>query len=78
MQFDGLLFDVNSVLQHDSGWKGKVCIDEESGIVHGRLLQTDDVITFEGKTYEELVNDFHNAVEDYIVCKKNKKFGKKS
>lgn len=53
--------------QNYKGYNGSYMWDEEAQIYHGRLNDTTDVITFEGKTIEALTADFEDAVEDYIL-----------
>lgn len=48
------------------GYIGKVEIDEEAGILHGEVINVRDVITFEGRTVEELQQAFRDSVEDYL------------
>ncbi len=48
------------------GYVGKVDIDEEAGILHGEVINIRDVITFEGRTVEELHQAFQDSVEDYL------------
>jgi predicted HicB family RNase H-like nuclease len=49
------------------GYIGKVDIDEEVGILHGEVINIRDVITFEGRTVEELRRAFEESVEDYLA-----------
>ncbi len=48
------------------GYTGKVEFDDEAGIFHGEVINTRDVITFQGTTVEEIRNAFHESVEDYL------------
>ena len=48
------------------GYTGKVEIDIDSGFLHGRILDINDVITFQGKTIEEIKQDFQDGVDDYL------------
>jgi predicted HicB family RNase H-like nuclease len=41
-------------------------VDEKQGLIHGRVAGLIDVITFEGRTFEELVQAFHDSVDDYL------------
>lgn len=53
------------------GYSGTVEIDQESGCLHGKVLFINDLVTFQGNTVAELVEDFHGAVDDYLaLCKK--------
>jgi predicted HicB family RNase H-like nuclease len=49
------------------GYIGKVEIDEEAGILHGEVINIRDVVTFEGRTVEELQQAFRDSVEDYLA-----------
>lgn len=49
---------------------GKVVYDEESNIFHGDVINIRDVITFQGKSVEQLKQAFIDSVEDYLeFCK---------
>ncbi len=48
------------------GYAGKVEVDIESAILHGCILDINDVITFEGKSIEEVTQDFQDSVDDYL------------
>ena len=45
---------------------GKVSFDSDAEIFHGEVINTRDVITFQGKTVDELKQAFTNSVDDYI------------
>ena len=52
------------------GYVGKVEYDDEAGIFHGEILDTRDVITFQGKTVAELNTAFQESIDDYLAfCK---------
>jgi len=52
------------------GYEGVVEFDEEAGIFHGEVMHLRDVITFQGMCVEELVQAFHDSVDDYLeFCK---------
>ncbi len=52
------------------GYIGKVELDEEAGILHGEVINTRDVITFQGQTVEEITQAFRDSVNDYLdFCK---------
>jgi predicted HicB family RNase H-like nuclease len=48
------------------GYTGKIEVDIESAILHGRILDINDVITFQGKTIEDATQDFEDGVDDYL------------
>src|SRR3989338_10009072 len=50
---------------------GHVEFDDEAEIFAGEVINTHDVITFQGKTVHELKKAFVDSVEDYLeFCKK--------
>ena len=52
------------------GYIGKVDFDDEAGIFHGDVINTRDVITFQGETVADLRTSFRDSVEDYLAfCK---------
>jgi predicted HicB family RNase H-like nuclease len=52
------------------GYVGKVEFDDEAGIFHGEVLDTRDVITFQGKSVDELETAFQESIDDYLAfCK---------
>ena len=48
------------------GYTGQVEFDGEAGLFHGEVLDTRDVITFQGTTVEEIEQAFRDSVDDYI------------
>ena len=48
------------------GYTGYVEFDDEAGLLHGEILDTRDVITFQGKTVEELREAFQDSINDYL------------
>jgi predicted HicB family RNase H-like nuclease len=52
------------------GYIGKVEFDDEAGIFHGEVVNTRDVITFQGKSVAELKKAFRESIVDYLAfCK---------
>jgi predicted HicB family RNase H-like nuclease len=49
------------------GYVGKVEFDDEAGIFHGEVLDTRDVITFQGQTVDELKASFQESIDDYLA-----------
>lgn len=45
---------------------GNVEYDAEARIFHGEVLNTKDVITFQGMTVDELETAFKESIEDYL------------
>ena len=48
------------------GYIGKVEIDDEADILHGEVINIRDVITFEGKSVDEIHKAFRESVDDYL------------
>jgi predicted HicB family RNase H-like nuclease len=48
------------------GYIGKVEIDDEAVILHGEVINIRDVITFEGKSVDEIQKAFRESVDDYL------------
>jgi predicted HicB family RNase H-like nuclease len=48
------------------GYQAKVELDEEAGLFHGEMINTRDVITFQGSSVEELKQAFEDSVDDYL------------
>ena len=56
------------------GYIGKFDADADAGILHGDVLDTRDVITFQGQSVVELKTDFEGSVDDYLAfCKQRGK-----
>ena len=45
------------------GYIGRVEFDDEAGIFHGEVINTRDVITFEGTCVEEIQREFRASVD---------------
>jgi len=48
------------------GYKGKVDFDPDAGLFHGEILDTRDVITFQGTSVQELDEAFRDSIDDYL------------
>lgn len=48
------------------GYHGNVAFDEEAGLFHGEVVDLRDVITFQGKSVDELQQAFQDSVDDYL------------
>lgn len=48
------------------GYTAQIEIDEDAGILFGKVLDIKDVITFKGNTVEELRQSFRDSVDDYL------------
>lgn len=48
------------------GYIGTMEVDDEAGIISGEVVNTRDVITFQGDTVAEAKQAFIDSVEDYL------------
>jgi len=52
------------------GYIGQVEFDDEAEIFHGEVINTRDVITFQGKSVSEIKKSFRDSINDYLsFCK---------
>lgn len=52
------------------GYIGRVEIDDEAGVIHGEVINTRDVITFQGESLSSVKKAFRESVDDYLAfCK---------
>lgn len=49
------------------GYVGKVEFDNEAGVFHGEIVNTRDVITFQGDSVRDLRKAFQDSVNDYLA-----------
>jgi len=49
------------------GYLSHIEFDDEAGIFYGEAINIRDVITFQGKTVDELRQAFEDSVEDYLA-----------
>ena len=49
------------------GYLGTVEYDSQAKIFHGDIINTRDVITFQGTTVNEIEKAFRESIDDYIV-----------
>jgi predicted HicB family RNase H-like nuclease len=48
------------------GYIGKIEYDDQAEIFHGEVINTRDVITFQGESVTELKGTLKDSVEDYL------------
>jgi predicted HicB family RNase H-like nuclease len=48
------------------GYIGTVEFDADARIFHGDVINTRDVITFQGKTVDEIEQAFKESIDDYL------------
>ena len=54
------------------GYIGKVTFDDEAGILSGIVINTRDVITFQGDSVGEIKKAFEESIDDYLEwCKED-------
>lgn len=49
------------------GYQGSIENSIEDGVLHGKILSIDDLVTYESKTLQALKKQFELAVDDYLV-----------
>jgi predicted HicB family RNase H-like nuclease len=49
------------------GYLSRIEFDDEANIFHGEVINIRDVITFQGKSVDELRKTFEDSVEDYLA-----------
>jgi predicted HicB family RNase H-like nuclease len=54
------------MMEH-KGYVGRVEYDDEAGIFHGEVVNTRDVITFQGVTVADLKKAFRDSIDDYLA-----------
>jgi len=48
------------------GYVGQVTFDAEAGLFHGEVVNTRDVITFQGRSVDKLRRAFRESVDEYL------------
>jgi predicted HicB family RNase H-like nuclease len=54
-----------TMLNH-KGYTGHIEFDDEAGLFHGEVVDTRDVVTFQGRSVDEIVQAFRDSVDDYL------------
>lgn len=49
------------------GYIGRVEFDDDAGVFHGEIINTRDVITFQGESVAGLKRAFRDSVDDYLA-----------
>ena len=57
---------MNNTMEY-KGYVGTVEFSEEDGLFYGKVIGIRALISYEGTNAKELVEDFHDAVEDYLA-----------
>ena len=50
------------------GYTGSVEFSEADGLFYGKVIGIRALVSYEGHTLQELADDFHAAVDDYLNC----------
>ena len=50
------------------GYQASYKYDDEEGAYHGRVVNIDDFIFFEADTVEQLNEEFHFSIDDYLAA----------
>lgn len=50
------------------GYKATVTFDRSAGVFHGEVVNTRDVIAFEGDSVERLQAEFAFSIDDYLAA----------
>lgn len=48
------------------GYVATIDLDEEASLFHGEVINTRDVLTFQGRTLDELRTAFADTIADYV------------
>lgn len=61
---------MNALIYKD--YVARITLDTDAKVFHGRVLGMKDVLSFRGKTVEELEQAFHETVDEYLAwCKED-------
>jgi predicted HicB family RNase H-like nuclease len=53
-----------TTMNHD-GYVASIELDEDAGVLHGRVVNARAVLTFEGTSVDELKEAFSDTIDDY-------------
>ena len=52
---------------HYKNYTGSVEFSEEDAVFHGKVIGIKSLISFEGDSVSSIINDFHKAVDEYLM-----------
>ncbi|MCD8307271.1 MAG: type II toxin-antitoxin system HicB family antitoxin [Clostridia bacterium] len=55
-----------SAVMNYKDYTGSIELSEQDGLFYGKVLGIRALISYEGRTGDELVKDFHDAVDSYL------------
>jgi predicted HicB family RNase H-like nuclease len=59
-----------ATIEH-KGYVARIELDEDEKILHGRVINISDVVTFEASSAPQLLREFRRSMEDYFsFCRK--------
>lgn len=61
---------LNNVLEY-KGYHTRIEFDSISKVLHGKIEGITDLVTFESESVSEIENEFHKAVDDYLIFCEN-------
>ena len=68
---------MNNLMEY-RGYSSKIEYSDEDEVFHGKIIDINGLVSFEGTTVEELKKEFRDAVDRHIeFCEKNNKEPKK-
>ena len=56
---------MNNTIEY-KGYIGSVEFSEKDSVFHGKVQGIRALISYEGSTAQELIDDFHTAIDDYL------------
>lgn len=62
--------DDSHVLMQDKGYLGKVESVNDLGSVYGKIINTHDVLTYQGLNVAEWTQAFRDSIDDYQAYRK--------
>lgn len=54
-------------IMHCKGYEAVVDYDEDAELFHGEVIDMRDVVTFQGRSVDELKKAFSDSIDDYLV-----------
>lgn len=49
------------------GYTGHAVYDDEAGLIHGQVIGIRDVVTYQGRTVDDLRQAFRDSIDDYLA-----------
>lgn len=58
--------EINTKMKY-KGYLGEITYDDDAKIFHGEVIGLKDIITFQGRTVNELKKAFQDSINDYLA-----------